>query len=836
MRPLTHLYAANLILDEITKGGKLSIPPIDGKYTNGPLAEPYTDAEALLTVSQKAAAEAAPKPLVFPVKGRTFQMPPKAMKAITENKEYFRGGAAGFGAMPDAVFNKTIIRRSDSGIWLEYMYGRMLALAAGKMRDQVYAFILGTMAHYAAEIFWSAYVNEYAPGWKGEAAEQRIAVERYIDTKISDAVAKDDRKISVPAEFLTSCFSDIDRIEEKMKSTVKYTAITQKEKPKENETEKAVTGGEEATSKGSVAKDKEAEMAVGKTAKSTEESKTEKAEDKTAKSAEESKSEKADDKTAKPSEESKTEKTESINIETADTGREKRSEKYLSQYRAGYMLIRNMSKIRDTVRGFVRYDTKKETSIDNVLHTSADRFGLIMGWADDIDKAIKEWITAWEGVVQDSLNGEGTEAVKKNIGKWYDDNWKNITGAVDWLDSVQELDATIKGEIQEIFHSVRELQESSTIKELDAGSGKEPFERLFPEHYSSIYKEYETGKNTDKEINTAFKQKYEKASDLYKLLDNDMRDFGKDPYPYGDAKKEFRAFSLGLTASKLGIMGHKNLYHYLHRDELKVKDPEALSAVRRLRVKIVVKSDDIKEPEPGICIPAKFDIVAVDKTELRVLIRRRSNPQEKSPAEEESVIVLQRPMPYDQIKEFRISKFGLDDWSIESLEVIDTDTGWTIASKKNFILPDEKAVSLSFKKTAVKFKEEKMEVPHEMMSWRYSLEGAEPAGSDPPVIKPWEYKEYAIYYDIFYPKSDPEKKTETEKKAFAVEKTEPEKEAESENKAEPEKETKPEKKTEPEKEAESEKKTEPEKEAEPEKKATSKKKAESETEKDEVKK
>lgn len=733
MRPLTHLYNANLILNEIGKTGKLTIMPIDGEYKNGQLKEIYTDKEAqkeaLVLPSQAAAAKAAPKPLmlVFPIKGRTFQVPPKVKKALIENKEYFRGGAAGFEMIPDAVFNKTIIRNSDSGIWLRYMHGRMLTLAAGKERDKVYAFLLGAMTHYALETFGSAYILEYAPGWTEGAAERRIAVERYIDTKLSKAVAKDSRKIALPAEFLASCFSDISEVEAMLASPAPAGAIlTLVEKPKEEPEEepgKKKAAGKESAEKGSAK--------AGTADKKT-----------------------SDDAAAKDS----AEKKEMIAREIADEGEKKRYKEHLAQYRSEHMLLRNMSKVRNTVRGFVQYDPKTETDVDNVLHTSADRFLLISGWADDLDKAIKEWVAAWEGALQGALNDEGPAAVKKNVKKWYDSNWKAVSGAVSWLSSVKELDSKIKGELTDILHIVSELKESVAIKE--SAGGAEPFEKLFPEYYKLIYKEYETGIPTDKDINAAFDRRYDNATDLFKLLDNDMKDFGKDPYPYGNAKTEFKAFSMGLAASKLCIIGGKNLDDYLHREGLRIKDPDAVSAFRKLKIKIKIKSDGIKDPGSGVCIPAKFDIIPNTGADIRTLIRRKSyaaKPADK-PADEESVIVLPRPMPYDNVRSFKLSKTGLEDWVIESIEVTDADTGWMFASKKNFTIPDEKGVTISLSRSAVKFEEEVLDVPHEMMSWVYSLEGADPTGKDPPAFKPWEYKGYAVYNDIIYPKTDAEKK------------------------------------------------------------------------------
>ena len=817
MRPLTHLYRANLMIDEIERTGKLIIPPVKGDYTDGPLTETYKDGDAIILPSQAEAAKNAPKPLVFPIRGRTFQVPPDAKKAITGNKEFFRAGAAGFRFIPDMIFSRTIVSRSDSGMWLEHMYKRMLLLPAGKDREQAYAFILGAMTHFAGEMFSSVYEYGYAPGWTSEAEERRTAVERYIDSKITKLVAKDDRKVSIPADLIVSCFADIAGVEGTLKVPGPGSSVITVVEWSEYESE-----GYKPFHVKDDGKDKADE----------------------------------ENKDEDPEEEKE---KESVPVEIPTEGSEERSKRYLSSYKDGTMLIRGLPMVRDLLLDLMVYDPKKEITRDEI---SNEKLGLIIRSAESMNKAVKEWAEAWGTSLQGILNDEGASSIKKSVAKWYNDNLKGITDTAELIGSLSEIDLSAKEEA---------LGTLDRLKNMSAGE-KEPFEKLFPDHYGPICKEYESGKDklSDTEIEKLFDGKYDAAANLYKILDNDMHDLGKDPYPYGDEKKEFKMFSLGLTASKMFVMGAKNLDDYVHREEVKLSGEDTVSAVRKLKVKIKMKADD--DTEPKISVPLKFDVCTPeDEKDVRVLVHRTvgvkeerpaegekkaddekkdngaekkdeekkepenketeeekgtdgaetdgsefviedipdveeiadlliedvpktedtadlvieetakieeipetedvpkieeikevdetSGPPEERTSEEEYAVVLPEPMLYEKIKEFKLSQYSVDGWTVESADITDADTNWVIASIKKFPLSGLTA-TLALDKDAVKFKKETMEVPHKMASWMYSLDGRDHTGNAPPRYRPWEYKEYAVYYDIFRSKHDVKKKDE----------------------------------------------------------------------------
>lgn len=211
MRPLTHLYLANLIIKEIENGGSLNLAPLEGEYRTGTLKEKKNASENTGSGAS----------LLFPCRGGSYKLPEKVKDTILKNKEYFRAGAAGCDFFPDMLFGRLIIHPHDSGIWLEYLYEKMLALPAGEERDRAYAFVMGWITHYATDMFGYAYVNEYAQGWsssfKDKNAERRRAVESYIDSKITDKIVPTaERSVKAPMELLVSCFGDADGVKKKI--------------------------------------------------------------------------------------------------------------------------------------------------------------------------------------------------------------------------------------------------------------------------------------------------------------------------------------------------------------------------------------------------------------------------------------------------------------------------------------------------------------------------------------------------------------------------------------------------------------------------------------------
>jgi len=208
VRLLTHVYLANLLIDELASGGgKLRIPDAKGDYSSGTLREPFPSGN-----------KGSPKMVFFPTKGGDYRVPDDVVNVILENEDYFRGGAAGCDTLPDIMFSQMLVHPFESGMWLEYLFDRFRALPKGKERGQVYAFILGMMTHYATDMFGHAYVNEYAGGWFddiiGERGSKHLLVEEYIDYMLANPISEESvipkkrRTIAVPTRFLATCFAD----------------------------------------------------------------------------------------------------------------------------------------------------------------------------------------------------------------------------------------------------------------------------------------------------------------------------------------------------------------------------------------------------------------------------------------------------------------------------------------------------------------------------------------------------------------------------------------------------------------------------------------------------
>ncbi|MCL1811577.1 MAG: hypothetical protein FWG41_05110, partial [Methanomassiliicoccaceae archaeon] len=217
MRLLTHVYLANLIMDElVTNKGKLRIPDVKGNYSAGTLREPYPPGN-----------EDAPKAVRFPTRGGGIEVPEAVVKVILSNREYFRGGAAGFDAFPDSAFVREVIRPFGSGIWLEYLFDRFRALPKGEERDRVYAFLIGLMTHCSASVFMRAYANEYAGGWYDgpdkPAGKKHDLIDEFVEDALArpsskySVVSKEERTIDIPAHFLAVCFADMSAVEDQIK-------------------------------------------------------------------------------------------------------------------------------------------------------------------------------------------------------------------------------------------------------------------------------------------------------------------------------------------------------------------------------------------------------------------------------------------------------------------------------------------------------------------------------------------------------------------------------------------------------------------------------------------
>ncbi|MCL2333589.1 MAG: hypothetical protein FWC52_02215 [Candidatus Methanoplasma sp.] len=691
MKPLTSLFLANLLIEEIESTGKLVFSFSSGEYKRGTLKSPPDSKKESDDIIEKLENKnkKPEQPLVFPIKDRIFQVPPEVRRAIIENKEYFRGGAAGSGLVPDTIFSRSIVHPTDSGMWVEYLYEKMRALPPGKERDNVYAFVMGLTVNYAAGMFVDAYVSEYAAGWSSGTVDtiaKRInAIEDYMDSKVSGVVKTADRNAAIPSDFLKACFSDVDGIEKKIKSIEKrkYTILIK-----------------EGTKK----------------------------------------------------------------KEYADEKGTERSDGTLSTYKAGNMLLRHFSVILNTVRSFTVYDPEKETSVHTKVLGSDGATEKVAAWADEIEKAVKEWISVWGKIMQGVLNAEGAPCVEKLVKTWHADHWKKITAVPEGLDKE-------KDGIKQVIEQYEKISELSKLRALKFEEGKEISEVLFPNQYLWMKEAYKVGefkKLSDQDVNTLFDSKFDGATGLYGSLDNDMKGFGSpEPYdeatmiklkerlsrvvlqyPYGIAEKEFRAFSLGMSVSKLCLIGNKGLNDYLgQKDAYKAAAPAY--AVRKLTLKVTARQNDYDEIEPIEYGPIRFEVRAEKTGTLRTRIECKFGNGKSI----EKTLDLHRMIPYDDIKAFNISIKGMDFWNIQTAELLDADTKRSLGTMKNSLSTGEDE---GFEIEPVKnpFEGDKeFEVPSAIVSWNYSLNGRDITGENPAKYRPWEYKEFVIFRAVYENKS-----------------------------------------------------------------------------------
>ena len=192
----THVYSANLILDEIRRNnGYVEIPPF-GK----------------------------------------FKVKDEYLQAIQSYPDYFRAGSMGPDNFPDIFAGQSTIHvktKIKSGEWVKHLWNAAMnmptssPLAAGlgsagtqlnqalvAQRNQAIAFVLGFMCHASGDLFGHAYVNTWAGGpfpdifdGANQAERENVlrhnVVESYIDLKIPSSYKEASKNtIGVPKEFI----------------------------------------------------------------------------------------------------------------------------------------------------------------------------------------------------------------------------------------------------------------------------------------------------------------------------------------------------------------------------------------------------------------------------------------------------------------------------------------------------------------------------------------------------------------------------------------------------------------------------------------------------------
>ncbi len=177
-KPKTHVYSANLILEEI-------------RANNG-----Y---------------------LVFPYYGK-IKVPDEYLNAMQTYPDYFRAGAMGPDAFPDIYAGQVFAHPQTNiaaGDWIKYLMDQMKKLPAGSTESkQALAFILGYSVHASGDLFGHSYVNLWAGGpWPiitdGISSDDRkkivrhTAVEEYIEKRIPPKYAASAyNSISIPKNFI----------------------------------------------------------------------------------------------------------------------------------------------------------------------------------------------------------------------------------------------------------------------------------------------------------------------------------------------------------------------------------------------------------------------------------------------------------------------------------------------------------------------------------------------------------------------------------------------------------------------------------------------------------
>jgi hypothetical protein len=403
---------------------------------------------------------------------------------------------------------------------------------------------------------------------------------------------------------------------------------------------------------------------------------------------------------------------------------------------------------------------------------------------------IKEWIRTWERSLQGLLNGEGPKCVVKNVLEWVEKNHFGLIPLPD--DVIKKIEGAIGTVLSALYYKIEEMLKEYSELILDFVEEFSPeilnlAEKYCPEIFKAVKKAYqESGlAETVKELqeNGLFRN-YDKIEDLFEDLDNDFKEYGAEIYPYGVEGKEFRAFSLSLSAAKLCVVGHNNLNLYMSEDVF--KESTATYSIKRLKIRIKTKSWSAIPLilAPGTSDVVRFDVYTTDGfSHTRTIIGHKFDAGKTV----EKTIELPRRVDFEEIYGLKLSKKGNDDWDIDFIEVFDADR---LVEADKEVDADKKADAYNdarigyFKRDDIRLGEDgyvgvtkiktiqteiaisvsnntKTRAPHKIMSWLYSLDGAgltskllegKPVPDNPAPYRSWEYKEYEIFRDIMFPR------------------------------------------------------------------------------------
>jgi len=183
-KPKTHVFSANLILEELAEN-------------NG-----Y---------------------LVFPYFGK-IKVPDSYLSAIRTYPDYFRAGSVGPDAFPDIYVGQVFAHpktKLAAGDWIKYLMDQVNKMPANSdERKRVLAFTLGYTVHASGDLFGHSYINRWAQGaWPNVSDEDGIsnddmkiivrhsAVEEYIEKQIpSKFNTANYNAITIPQQFIYDNF------------------------------------------------------------------------------------------------------------------------------------------------------------------------------------------------------------------------------------------------------------------------------------------------------------------------------------------------------------------------------------------------------------------------------------------------------------------------------------------------------------------------------------------------------------------------------------------------------------------------------------------------------
>ena len=183
MKVLTHVYYANLILDELRNN-------VVADYYSFMIpfrTPPWKDYEYQFGVRREYA------------------------QAILAYPTYFRAGAMGPDVFPDIYIGQSIIHPEKSSVWIDQLWQRKSRYAD---HGEITAFLLGFMLHHAGDLFGHTYINAIAGdvfpaslipmnATKLHIITKHIAAESYIDEKIPLAYLTPDKLgIDIPEQFV----------------------------------------------------------------------------------------------------------------------------------------------------------------------------------------------------------------------------------------------------------------------------------------------------------------------------------------------------------------------------------------------------------------------------------------------------------------------------------------------------------------------------------------------------------------------------------------------------------------------------------------------------------